>query len=127
MRSPPRALRALAVALALLLPGAAACPAWAHATPQQQSPAAGETLARAPTVVRITFDEALVGRGCEIRVEDARKRLVSRGHARVDPAQPRVLEVALEPLAPGTYDVSWIAISRDGHRTRGDYSFTVSP
>ncbi len=37
----------------------------------------------------------------------------------------RELSVNLDALAPGKYQVNWNVIARDGHRIRGDFSFTV--
>ena len=30
-------------------------------------------------------------------------------------------------LGPGRYTVAWHALARDGHKTHGEYSFTVMP
>lgn len=116
----------IAVALALLPAAVAAGPAWAHAMPQRSSPRAGATLTSAPTEVSILFDDELQAGRCKLRVEDAHQHIVSLGAARVDPGHPRRLSVALRPLGPGRYHVSWVAVSRDGHRTEGDYDFSVS-
>jgi methionine-rich copper-binding protein CopC len=37
------------------------------------------------------------------------------------------MSVTLKPLAPGTYKVTWHAVSVDTHRTQGSYEFTVKP
>lgn len=129
--SPPSAARRRTslpalLGLALLLAASAASPATAHTLPDHASPPVGATVASAPKSVRIVFDEDLVGASCRLRVEDARERLVS-GAARVDPDDPRTLEADLQPVGPGTYRVLWSVVSRDGHRTRGDYTFTVAP
>jgi methionine-rich copper-binding protein CopC len=50
---------------------------------------------------------------------------VAQGKASVDPANARHLSVMLQPLAPGVYTVSWVAIAVDSHRTQGHYQFTV--
>lgn len=127
MRLARCALPWLALALALSLPSLAARPARAHAMPKRESPAAGATLPRAPTSVRILFDEALEAGHCALRVEDAHGGVVSLGPARVDAKDPHLLEVRLRPLGPGIYHVRWVAVGRDGHRTEGDYRFTISP
>jgi hypothetical protein len=33
--------------------------------------------------------------------------------------------VSLPSLSPGTYRVIWSVVARDGHRTEGDYTFTI--
>src|SRR6185437_10851955 len=59
-------------------------------------------------------------------VKNAAGKVVSRGEAKVDPDDRSLLEVGLAPLPPGTYHVYWHVTSKDGHRTEGDFSFTVS-
>ncbi len=41
------------------------------------------------------------------------------------PKAGAVLKAA--PLPPGTYKVTWHALSTDGHRTQGSYEFTEAP
>ena len=50
---------------------------------------------------------------------------VDQGNSRVDPSNSVLLEVGLPPLPAGTYRVIWNVVARDGHRTTGDYSFTI--
>jgi len=35
------------------------------------------------------------------------------------------LRLALPTLPSGEYRVTWQAVARDGHRTSGDYTFTI--
>jgi methionine-rich copper-binding protein CopC len=35
------------------------------------------------------------------------------------------LQVGLPPLGPGVYKVRWSVLAVDGHRTQGDYTFTL--
>jgi methionine-rich copper-binding protein CopC len=37
----------------------------------------------------------------------------------------KLLEASLPPLPPGTYRVVWSVVSKDGHRTQGDYTFAI--
>ena len=43
------------------------------------------------------------------------------------PDNNHLLEADLKPLDPGKYHVFWSVVSRDGHRTEGDYTFRVKP
>jgi len=43
----------------------------------------------------------------------------------VDANGRRLLQVSVPTLAPGTYSVHWAVLSIDGHRTTGDFRFTV--
>jgi methionine-rich copper-binding protein CopC len=36
-----------------------------------------------------------------------------------------LLEVSLPSLPTGNYHVFWSVVARDGHRTEGDYTFTI--
>jgi methionine-rich copper-binding protein CopC len=107
--------------------GLAAClavPALAHVHPQQQTPAAGATLA-SPPAVSITFDGTLEPAFSTLTVTDSSGKAVQTGKAHVDDARPKVLSVPLPALAPGRYTVHWSAVAPDGHRTHGDYTFSV--
>ena len=49
----------------------------------------------------------------------------ARAHAYPDHADPKLLEVDVPQLKPGTYRVTWSVVAKDGHRTSGDYTFTM--
>jgi methionine-rich copper-binding protein CopC len=85
----------------------------------------GATVPASPPAVRIRFDGALEPVFSKLSVQDGRGRKVDKGDGRVDAADAMLLEVTLPPLPPGTYHVYWSAFARDGHRTEGDYTFTV--
>jgi copper resistance protein C len=126
MRSPRAAgtRRALALPMTLLLlvvPGAAS----AHANPDHADPKVGSTVSKSPAQVRIWFDSDIEPAFSSIEVGSA-GGTVQHGKARVDPSDPHLLEVAIpRELAPGTYKVTWSVVARDGHRTSGDYEFTI--
>jgi methionine-rich copper-binding protein CopC len=83
-------------------------------------------LGSAPRAVRVSFDAALEPAFSSLRVENSRGTPVESGQARVTGEDDRELVVDLaERLPAGKYHVFWAAVSRDGHRTEGDYSFTV--
>jgi methionine-rich copper-binding protein CopC len=60
-----------------------------------------------------------------IIVQDASGKKVDSGDGRVSPIDDTLLEVGLPALAAGTYRVIWNVVARDGHRTSGDYTFTI--
>lgn len=114
-------MRAILVAAAL----AAVCtPALAHAFLDHASPAAGETVHAAPRRVALHFTEALEPAFSGVAITDAAGHEMSAGTAAIGGAE---MDVALKPLAPGRYRVTWHAVSVDTHRTDGKYSFTVDP
>jgi hypothetical protein len=98
---------------------------WGHVFPEHAEPEAGETVTVSPTHVRIWFDGALESAFSILRVENASGKQVDIRDAHVDPSDTTLLVVSLHPLPPGTYRVFWSAVARDGHRTEGDYTFTI--
>jgi len=113
--------RLLAVAALLLAPSWA----WAHAFPDHSEPRVGHTVEASPPAVRIWFDGRIEPVFSTLRVEDAGKRRVDKGDARVSSADGTLLEVGLPSLPSGRYRVYWSVVARDGHRTEGDFPFTV--
>jgi methionine-rich copper-binding protein CopC len=112
----------LLVALALLTIPAAAR---AHAALDRADPKVGSTVSASPRQVRIWFDSELEPAFSSIAVHAPGGARIDDGHGRVDPSDPRLLAVDVPQLAPGTYRVAWSAVARDGHRTSGDYTFTI--
>jgi methionine-rich copper-binding protein CopC len=118
-------LSSLVVALALLLGGASAALAHAHLTRAQ--PAADSTVKTAPTALTLWFSEALEPGYCTVQVTDASDGRVDGDAAIVDPTDPRILRVALKPLAAGSYKIAWRVVSVDSHTTSGNFAFRVAP
>lgn len=99
--------------------------AYAHAYPTHQAPGAGSTVPPSQKDVAIDFNDGLEPAFSSITVADAQGNAVTRGKAVVDPSNNKHMSVALNLLPPGVYTVSWIAVSADGHRTSGHYTFTA--
>jgi len=97
---------------------------FAHALPTTREPAPN-TEVSAPAQVTIHFSEPLEPAFSKITLTDAQGRAAASGAAQVDPQDKASMRLALQPLAPGRYTVHWIAVASDGHRTHGDYAFTV--
>lgn len=98
---------------------------WGHVFPEHAEPRVGAMVTASPTNVRIWFDGALEPVFSTLRVQDASGKQVDNGDGHVDPSDPTILEVSLPLLPPGTYRVIWSVVARDGHRTEGDYTFTI--
>ncbi|MDA8083162.1 MAG: copper resistance protein CopC [Nitrospiraceae bacterium] len=99
--------------------------AWAHAFPDHSDPRVGSTVDSPPAIVRIWFDGALEPAFCTISVTNSSGARVDKGTGRVSPEDPNLLEAAVPRLSSGTYRVIWNVVARDGHRTTGDYSFSI--
>ena len=114
-------------ALAAALCSIALSGAQAHAFLDRASPAVGSRVHQPPTEVRIWFTEELEPAFSSITVLDPQGRHIEQGKAKADPGDPKLLEVGLPPLPPGTYKVIWRVISVDTHRTEGNFTFVVAP
>lgn len=112
---------ALILALGLSLSATAAL---AHAHLTAQTPAAGATVA-APAALSLTFSEDVNLAFTGVAITGPDKAPVTQGTASLN-ADRTVLTVPVAgTLAAGTYRVDWHALSNDGHKTQGHYTFTV--
>lgn len=116
-----RVLAAAAVGLAAVV----SSPAFAHATLQSSDPRPGSTLDKAPTQVRLKFNEALEPAFSRIKVTGPRNTEIRVAAATVDRADPTVLAAPLPPLPAGEYRVHWSAMTHDGHKAKGEIAFKV--
>lgn len=99
--------------------------AWGHAFPIRSEPRVGWTIPTSPLKVTIWFDGELEPAFSTIIVYNSIKQRVDKGNGRVNPSDATVLEVDLHTLPSGTYRVYWSVVSKDTHRTEGDFSFTI--
>jgi len=101
---------------------ASAAPVLAHAFLQHASPGAGAVLSTPPKQVTLVFSEKLEPSFSGVSVSDG------QGHD-MEAGAPNFSEgtiiVILKPLSPGSYHVTWHAVSVDTHRTEGSYNFSV--
>jgi methionine-rich copper-binding protein CopC len=118
---------ALSLLVGAALVAIGASPAASHAFLDHAEPGVGSTLTVAPAQIKIWFTEALEPAFSTIAVTDEGGGDVGQGKAKLDAADPRLLELGLKTLAPGTYRVKWRVISVDTHQTEGDYTFMVKP
>jgi hypothetical protein len=112
--------------LVLIGLGIASCaaPAFAHAFLQHAVPGAGAVLSVPPKQIALSFSEQLEPVFSGVAVADSSGRSVESGPVLIG---KNAMVAHLRPLAPGSYRVSWHAVSVDTHRTEGAYSFTVKP
>ena len=98
---------------------------WAHAFPDHAEPQVGAVISISPDRVRIWFDGVLEPLFSTLQVRNTSGQVVDRGDGHVDESDQTLLEGSLPHLPPGTYRVFWSVVARDGHRTQGDYTFTL--
>jgi methionine-rich copper-binding protein CopC len=114
----------LAAAVAVVVLGAT--PAFAHAHLLSQSPSEGVVLSAAPTLLTLKFSESVSLKFTGVKVTGLGDTEVSLGTESLDPADDALLSVPVaDVLGPGVYTVAWHALSTDGHKSTGSYSFTV--
>lgn len=105
-----------------------AAPAFAHAHLKSATPAAGSTVATAPTELDLTFSEGLNLKFTGVNVTGPAKGAVATGNATLGAGGDTTLVVPVTgTLAAGVYTVAWHALSTDGHKTSGTYRFTIKP
>jgi methionine-rich copper-binding protein CopC len=105
-----------------------AAAAWGHAKLLRAVPAPGSTIARAPTVVRVWFNDELDPVRSGISVWNARAQRVDDGRGGVDltDLDRMSMTIALKPVGPGRYTVRWRAVSADDlFVSTGAFTFIV--
>ena len=117
-----RALSA-AVFLSAMLTSASA---FAHAHLQQQIPAADSTVSVSPQALTLTFSEGVELSFSGVTLNGPQNKPVATGKlARSDGNKAQLTLPLNEPLAAGEYTVEWHVVSVDGHKTKGQYHFSV--
>ena len=111
----------LSVTVLLIAPGYAL----AHASLHHSEPGADAVVSVSPPSVRLWFSKPLEPSFSTVRVVDQAGKQVDKGHAAVDGKDAKLLEVVLPDLPAGTYKVIWSIVALDGHKAKGDYTFTV--
>ncbi|NJD69040.1 MAG: hypothetical protein FIA90_10415 [candidate division NC10 bacterium] len=104
-----------------------AATAGGHAFPDHSEPRVGWALQASPPRVRLWFDGRLEPAFSHIKVVDINNRQVDNGDGGVNPADHTVLEASLPSLPAGRYGIVWSVVDHDGHRTKGDLSFSIGP
>lgn len=100
--------------------------AQAHAFIEHSQPKTGEELAVAPKEIILTYTKNIEPVFCSIQLSrEASQEPVKTEKAHGIDDEPNKLVLALPKLSPGEYHVYWVVVSRDGHRTMGDYTFVV--
>ena len=120
--SSTRSIRGLAALGAVVVTGAAAVPALAHAPVIGTSPRNNATVSNVRTV-SVRFGEAVVT-GL-ITVKRANGSTVHAQRSGLAAGKKRLRASFARKLPAGKYSVSWRARADDGHRERGTFRFTV--
>lgn len=117
------AILVTAAVAALAVAGQAA----AHARLILGSPKAGSAVA-APKQLKLQYSESIVAAESGVTVAGPGGGAIATGPLAVNAKDKRVVVAPFtSPPAPGVYKVSWHMKTADGHKTDGDFSFTVKP
>ncbi|HGV9261007.1 CopC domain-containing protein YobA [Klebsiella aerogenes] len=99
---------------------------FAHAHLQQQIPAADSTVSVSPQALTLTFSEGVELSFSGVTLNGPQNKPVATGKlARSDGNKAQLTLPLNEPLAAGEYTVEWHVVSVDGHKTKGQYHFSV--
>lgn len=115
------ALRAILAAALLAVIGAGA--ALAHTKMTASVPADGATVAAGLSQIEVAFSHPM--RLTLVRVHGAQGADVPLTGA-LPKGFTESAKIGIEPLAEGGYEVTWTAVSEDGHVMKGHFAFTVA-
>ena len=110
------------MAMALGLPEDSAL---AHAILVKAEPPRRAVLAKAPTQVRLWFNEEIEGDYASLVVLDAGKNPVTEIKPQLAPDDRKSIVLPLPELVPGKYSVKFRVLSVDGHVVDSSFDFTV--
>lgn len=110
----------------VLIAGLMSPQAFAHAHLKTETPAANTILKTPPTELSLGFSEGIELNFSKVTLTGPNKKAVSTG-ALVLAANDNTQAIVplTSTLSSGEYSVSWQVVSVDGHKTKGQYSFTV--
>jgi methionine-rich copper-binding protein CopC len=104
----------------------AATSVYAHARLNHSTPAAGSEVKTAPQAVSIVFTQNVEPAFSAIIVTDQTGQRVDKNDTARIGTDRKALRVSLPPLKPGRYQVQWRVLSVDGHKTGGEFTFSVA-
>ncbi len=119
-------MRCFTTPLAALMLAAAPAAALAHAYLKSSDPAAGASVPASTSRLLLTFTEEVQPQFCTVTVADAMGMQAQTAKPAPVPGHANELTVPLHFEMGGKYTVKWDALSTDGHKTHGSFSFTVS-
>lgn len=99
---------------------------WAHAHLKHQYPAADAEVAAAPQALTLNFSEGVEAGFSGVTLTGPAQAAIETGKVKRNEKDQTQLIVPLnQPLKPGQYTVDWHVVSVDGHKTQGQYHFSV--
>ncbi len=112
--------------LALAALGIAASPfALAHAQLVSSSPAKDQVLDAPPIEIHLKFNEHVEARHSSVKLVSGTGKNFDADRPHADKTDPASIVASVPVLRPGVYRARWTAVGSDGHKTHGDFSFTI--
>lgn len=103
-------------------------PAAAHGNLASATPAINGIAEVPPTELELKFSQALNVKFFGVKIVGPDKATIGTGNVTSAKGDKSILIVPiLTALAAGAYSVHWHLLSKDGHRTHGNYTFAVKP
>lgn len=109
------------IAMAMALSSAA----HAHATLERSTPKANAIVEAAPKELRLQFNEPLEMAFSSVKLFDAQGAAVTPLSVASAKDSPKSMVATLPAMASGAYRVQWTALTRDGHKVKGEFAFRV--
>lgn len=80
----------------------------------------------APSELTLVFSEGIEPSFSKVTVVGPEKKNITTGKLLVTGADKTHVSLPLsQPLEQGEYNVNWNVVSVDGHKTKGEYTFSV--
>ncbi|WP_265671090.1 CopC domain-containing protein YobA [Klebsiella grimontii] len=99
---------------------------FAHAHLQQPLPAAGSEVDASPQALILNFSEGIETQFSGVTLTGPQQKAIPLGKpVRSDSNKAQLTVPVEQALTPGAYTVDWHVVSVDGHKTKGQYTFTV--
>ncbi|NPC91534.1 copper transporter [Bacillus sp. WMMC1349] len=100
--------------------------AFAHAYIVNSTPLENQELNKAPSEIKLEFNEVIQEGFHSIIVRDSSGERVDQGQTIIDPKNAKVLKTKLQQhLKDDIYSAEWRAVSADGHPVSGTIPFSV--
>ena len=113
--------------IAVLASSSAATAAFAHAFLDHAIPGVGMTVSGPVRELRLWYTQGVVTAFSAVSVASSSGGAIPASRPVNDPSNQQIVIVRLgRALGPGSYTVSWRALSVDTHTTTGTFHFTVT-
>lgn len=98
---------------------------FAHSKLASSNPADGQSLEQSPSELLLSFNRSVTLMTVVVEHSGAEQAVATGFKASSDAAQQ--YQMSLPRLAPGSYQVRWVASGADGHKVKGGFAFVVLP